>query len=285
MELIKTLGGASPKEFAHQLTLFEWNLFHQISIKDLLDYSKGSQNKSLSIQASILWFNNLSNSITIDILKPELSQRVETLAFWILVGHQCRKMHNYNAVMEIVASLGGVAVSRLSRTWQHLPKKFVTKWKIIENLMSNFDNYKEYRSQLEKLAGTKSCAVPYLGIYLRDMVFIDENPATLGGAVNQFKVDLERQLITSVVKFQERNYRMTENIKLKMILDSWKKSNTNANVENGLYERSVLMEPSRLTADMLDQDLVKQICGMDNDTTSEGSSDYGAISNTESNDH
>jgi len=45
-----------------------------------------------------------------------------------------------------------------------------------------------------------------------------------------------------------------------MILDSWKKTNTNANcIENGLYERSLLMEPSRTNVEQLDEDLMRQI--------------------------
>jgi len=260
MELITNLGGANSKEFAQQLTLFEWNLFHQISIKDLMDYSKGIEN-AISIQASILWFNNLSNSITIDILKPDLKQRVETTAFWIKVANYCRKLNNYNAVMEIVASLGSVSISRLQRTWSHLPKKYVRRFKACESLMSSVENYKEYRTQLEKVGSTNACAVPYLGMYLRDVIFIDENPATLEhGEINQFKVDLERQLIRNVVKFQDRNYKFQESARLKMILDSWKKTNTNANcIENGLYERSILMEPCKNNIETLDDDLVKQI--------------------------
>lgn len=260
MELITNLGCANSKEFAQQLTLFEWNLFHQISIKDLMEYSKGNEG-AISIQSSILWFNNLSHSITIDILKPDLKQRVETVAFWIKVANNCRKLNNYNAVMEVVASLGGVSISRLQRTWGHLPKKYIQMYKVCETLMSSIENYKEYRTYLEKVANTSKPAVPYLGIFLRDVIFIDENPATtLDGEINQFKVDLERQLIKNVVKFQDRGYKYQENSKLKMILESWKKTNTNANcIENGLYERSILMEPMKNTIDSLDDDLIKQI--------------------------
>lgn len=206
---------------------------------------------SPSIHSSIQWFNNFSNSVIIDILKPELRQRVDTLIFWIKVGDNCRKLNNFNGVMEILAALGSCPVCRLQKAWHALPRKFLEMFQELEQIMSSIENFKEYRSRLEALSITKAPTVPYMGIYLRDMMFIDENPALVNGVVNQFKVDLERQVLSGFISFQEREYKhILHDPILRKILDTWKLSHSNANMENGLYERSILMEPIERSASM-----------------------------------
>jgi len=257
MELITVLGNSNPKDFSSQLTLFEWNIFRQVSIKELLEYTKQGLAKSQSIQTSVLWFNNISNSIIIDILKPELKQRVDTIQFWIQVGFHCKKLNNFNGVMEVLAALGCVAISRLKKTWNAVSKKYIEMFHDLEELMSSVDNFKEYREKLEKLCNSKASAVPYLGIYLRDIIFVEENPQKLeSGKINGFKVDLERQLLSSFINFQQRKYnKIDEDIAVTQILTTWEKSNANTNVENGLYERSILMEPSRSSIELKHNDL------------------------------
>eukprot|EP01114_Cavostelium_apophysatum_P004407 TRINITY_DN14638_c0_g1_i1.p1 TRINITY_DN14638_c0_g1~~TRINITY_DN14638_c0_g1_i1.p1 ORF type:complete len:282 (+),score=66.69 TRINITY_DN14638_c0_g1_i1:173-1018(+) len=246
MELIKTLAGSNEKEFAAQLSLFEWKLFRNISIKEFLEYSRNGLEKSPSIQSSILWFNNLSNSIITDILKPDIKQRARALRFWIKVAEECKKLNNFNSFFSVLGSLGSCSICRLRRTWETLSKKNLDLYHELETVVSSADNFKEYRSLLERTLASRAPCVPYLGIYLRDITFIDENPSTLeNGKANQFRIDLERHVIANVIAFQDREFKTSDMPHLRMILESWKKSNANTNLENGLYERSVLMEPAR----------------------------------------
>jgi len=254
MELITSVGGCNAKEFASQLTLFEWNLYRNISIKELCEYSNrasGQNDRSPSIQSSIMWFNTLAHAVIIDVLKPDIKQRIEIIEFWIKVGHYCRKLNNFNGVMEIIGALSGVPISRLQLTWNGISKKSLHLFHSLEQLMSTTKNYDEYRSHLDKLHSSKQPAVPYLGLFLRDMVFIGENPSVIQendtNNINQYKVDKERHLITNVVTFQERSYKVHPSPKTVMILEQLKKSKSKIDTDNGLYERSLLMEPPRKT--------------------------------------
>jgi hypothetical protein len=60
----------------------------------------------------------MSYWIATEIVKPDLKYRIKTLTLWIKVAAECKKMNNFNGVMEILAALGLSCVSRLKKTWR-----------------------------------------------------------------------------------------------------------------------------------------------------------------------
>jgi hypothetical protein len=62
--------------------------------------------------------------------------------------------------MAITAGLHLSSISRLKKTWQNVPDKFIKTFEEITKLLQTEGNYKNYRSKLEK---APLPANPYFG--------------------------------------------------------------------------------------------------------------------------
>lgn len=158
-------------EIARQLTLIEFGIYEQIQVKECLNqaWSKGH---APNIKGMIDRTNMVVLFIGYEILKQESqSNRVHALQKWIKVCRECRKINNFNACREIVGGLRQVAVSRLTKTWDKVDPKLKKEFDEIMELVSQKKNYKEMRAALSSVAPP---CLPYVGVYLQDLTFIDE---------------------------------------------------------------------------------------------------------------
>jgi hypothetical protein len=158
-------------EIARQLTLIQFSVYEQIQVKECLNqaWSKGY---APNIRSMIDRTNIIVLFIGYEILKQESqSNRVHALQKWIKVCRECRKINNFNACREIVGGLRQVAVSRLSKTWEKVDPKLKKEFEEILELVAQKKNYKEMRSALSSVAPP---CLPYIGMYLQDLTFIDE---------------------------------------------------------------------------------------------------------------
>ncbi|KAL5501990.1 hypothetical protein EMCRGX_G008675 [Ephydatia muelleri] len=113
-------------------------------------------------------FNQVGNWVAHCILQHrELDERVTAIHQFILIAKQRLEFNNYSSVMAVVvAGLGSAPVRQLHKTWEN--------------------NYKRYRDRLSTIP---TPAVPYVGVFLKDLTFIcDDNPDYLrGGLINVHK--------------------------------------------------------------------------------------------------
>jgi son of sevenless-like protein len=73
--------------------------------------------------------------------------------------------------MEIVAGLNNSAVHRLRNTFAALPQKTTALLTELEDLLQQKGNYQKLRTAIHNC--TPPC-IPYLGIYLTDLTFIED---------------------------------------------------------------------------------------------------------------
>ncbi len=127
--------------------------------------------------------------------------------------------------MEILAALGLICVSRLKRTWkvalsgrselltflQELPEKHRQMYMELEQLMTSFQNYKNYRTALDNV-NTGEPAIPYLGVYLRDLLFIEEGNADRleNGMIHFQKMTMVASIIHKIQGFQNSPFQFLE---------------------------------------------------------------------------
>jgi hypothetical protein len=114
----------------------------------------------------------------------------------------------------MIAALNSAAVHRLHLTWAELRPKTAVRWRHLEAAMSADLNYKSPRELLSKCSPP---CVPYLGIFLSDLTFVEEgNPDTLevaGNAeplVNFVKRRKVAEVIEKICDYQHDTYRFHE---------------------------------------------------------------------------
>uniref|UniRef100_A0A3Q1BTC1 Ras protein specific guanine nucleotide releasing factor 1 n=1 Tax=Amphiprion ocellaris TaxID=80972 RepID=A0A3Q1BTC1_AMPOC len=139
----------SALEIAEQLTLLDHVVFKVIPYEEFFGqgWMKNDKNeKTPYIMRTTKHFNDISNLIATEILHCEdVVSRVAVIEKWVAVADICRCLHNYNAVLEITSSLNRSSVFRLKKTWLKVSKQVCDP----------------------------PC-VPYLGMYLTDLAFIEE---------------------------------------------------------------------------------------------------------------
>ena len=100
------------------------------------------------------------------------------------MGQSALEIHNYNLVMSVLAGLNYSSVQRLKKSWKLVPAKYCSIFSGLEELMSSAKNYQSYRSALERADYPK---LPYFGVFLRDLQFVDVG--------NQTWIDKETQVV------------------------------------------------------------------------------------------
>jgi len=156
----------------------------------------------------IQFFNDISQWVASEILTKPASG-VATIKRFVSMAWQCYSRSNFNGIMEILAGLNMWPVQRLKKIWAAVPSKYISKLKRLESLMENTMNYKSYRAQLYRskidlVIGMVPC-IPYLGVYLRDLTFMEENADYLNAEktiINFEKISQIGELILEIRQFQ-----------------------------------------------------------------------------------
>ena len=103
-----------------------------------------------------------------------LSERSQALKKFIEIGIELHKLQNFDGIMGVVAGLTMSPVDRLSFSKLTLSEDLLNAFTELEETMQPTHSWKKYRSALQSCT---TAAVPYLGMYLTDLTFIEDgNP-------------------------------------------------------------------------------------------------------------
>lgn len=82
-------------------------------------------------------------------------------------------MNNFNTLMTIRCALNSASIARLRKTWDSVMKsaKYKTMYNTINNVADSDRNFAVYRKCLKNAVAP---GLPFLGIFLSDVIFIDE---------------------------------------------------------------------------------------------------------------
>ncbi|XP_041081929.1 ras-specific guanine nucleotide-releasing factor 1 isoform X2 [Polyodon spathula] len=232
----------SALEIAEQLTLLDHLVFKGIPYEEFFGqgWMKPDKNERTPyIMKTTKHFNHISNLIASEILRSEdVNVRVTAVEKWVAVADICRCLHNYNAVLEITSSLNRSAIFRLKKTWLKVSKQTKALIDKLQKLVSSEGRFKNLREAL------KNCdppCVPYLGMYLTDLAFIEEGTPnyTEDGLVNFSKMRMISHIIREIRQFQQTAYKVEHQPKTtEYLLD-----NNAVLDEESLYEASLRIEP------------------------------------------
>ncbi|KAG2234546.1 hypothetical protein INT48_007359 [Thamnidium elegans] len=233
-----------PLEVARQLTIMDFKLYSSIRPIECLGkaWSKDSSENAVNVKQSIDYCNQLTSWVTGSILSnKEAKKRVVVIKHWSQVANRCLEMNNYNTCMAILSAFDNSAIGRLKKTWELVSSRTSQSLAHIRKLMGSNRNFTEYR---EMIHSVNPPCIPFLGIYLQDLTFIEDgNPDLLkksSSLINFAKQQKSAEVIREIKQFQSPPYifhivpEIQEFIKFQL--------ETSRDVDF-LYERSLELEP------------------------------------------
>lgn len=140
----------------------------------------------------------------------------------------------------IISALGTAPIHRLSRTWAQVNGKTKDTLEIMRKLMASTKNFAEYRETLHK--ANPPC-VPFLGVYLTDLTFIEDGIPGLikkSNLINFAKRAKTAEVIRDIQQYQNVPYPLQPVPELQeYVLGNMK----NAGDVHEMYDMSLAVEP------------------------------------------
>uniref|UniRef100_A0A672S9T7 Rap guanine nucleotide exchange factor 4 n=1 Tax=Sinocyclocheilus grahami TaxID=75366 RepID=A0A672S9T7_SINGR len=178
----------SSKDLAHQMTLYDWELFDCVHEHELIYHTFGRQHfkkTTANLDLFLRRFNEVQLWVVTEVcLCPTLSKRVQLLKKFIKIAAHCKEFKNLNSFFAIIMGLGNPAVCRLSQTWEKLPSKFKKFYGEFENLMDPSRNHRAYRLTVAKL---EPPIIPFMPLLIKDMTFTHEGNKTFTDRLVNFE--------------------------------------------------------------------------------------------------
>ncbi|KAM8828163.1 ras-specific guanine nucleotide-releasing factor 2 isoform 9-T9 [Spinachia spinachia] len=232
----------SAMELAEQITLLDHIVFRGIPYEEFLGQGWMKVDKTERtpyIMKTSQHFNDMSNLVASQIMThTDVGSRAGSIEKWLAVADICRCLNNYNGVLEITSALNRSAIYRLKKTWAKVCKQTKALMDRLQKTVSSEGRFKNLR---ETLKNCNPPCVPYLGMYLTDLAFIEEGTPnfTKEGLVNFSKMRMISHIIREIRQFQQAPYRIEHQPKVtQFLLDK-----TLVMDEDTLYELSLKIEP------------------------------------------
>ncbi|KAK3076548.1 hypothetical protein LTS18_012712 [Coniosporium uncinatum] len=154
--------------------------------------------------------------------------------------------------MAIICSLNSSMVLRLKKTWDALPQKTKTKF---ENLKAIVDVGRNYAILRQRLQNHIAPCIPFVGIYLTDLTFVDVGNQTTrqlpsdGGMAGMAVINFDKHMKTAKIIGQLQRFQVPYRLAAVPEMQHWMeaqiqcvRSSDHANVQH-YYRRSLLLEP------------------------------------------
>uniref|UniRef100_A0A673JWL4 Ras-specific guanine nucleotide-releasing factor RalGPS2-like n=1 Tax=Sinocyclocheilus rhinocerous TaxID=307959 RepID=A0A673JWL4_9TELE len=195
----------TPEEYAGQITLMDAPVFKAIQPEELSSCGWNKKEKHSSAPNAVAFtrrFNQVSFWVVREILHAQtLKIRAEVLSLYIRTAKKLCDMNNLHAVMAVVSALQSAPIFRLTKTWALLSRKDKATFERLEYLISKEDNYKRLRDFISSQSMT-SC-IPYLGIYLSDLTYIDSAYPSTGSILeNEQRSNLMNNILRIISDLQ-----------------------------------------------------------------------------------
>ncbi|OUM61235.1 hypothetical protein PIROE2DRAFT_54633 [Piromyces sp. E2] len=233
-----------PLEIARQLTIMESKTYTQIQPIECLNkaWSEKENSPAVNVKAMIEFSNKTTGWVATAIIgENDIKRRCNILKHFILVADHCFQLNNFNTVMSILAGFNSSPIHRLKRTWENLSNKMNLIFENLERVINPQKNYAQYR---ETLHSVNPPCVPFLGVYLTDLTFIEDGNTNYlksnSQLINFSKQTKTAEVIREIQQYQNQPYNLNP---VKEIADFILKSLNEQIDEAELYDISLMLEP------------------------------------------
>ncbi|KAJ8261060.1 hypothetical protein COCON_G00167830 [Conger conger] len=165
----------TPDEFASQITLMDAPVFRAIQPEELSSCAWNKKEKHIlapNVVAFTHRFNQVSFWLVREVLTAQtLKIRAEILSHFVKIAKKLLELNNLHSLVSVVSALQSAPIFRLSKTWALISRKDKATLEKLDDLTSKEENYTRMREYIQSLRMVP--CIPYLGIYLFDLTYID----------------------------------------------------------------------------------------------------------------
>jgi hypothetical protein len=252
-----------PMELARQFTIIESRIFCSIGPEELLalEWTKKGELRAVNVRAMSTLSNDLANLVADTILQlEEPKKRAVVIKQWVKISMKCLELNNYDSLMAIICSLNSSMVLRLKKTWEIVSQK--TKLRL-EELKAITDVGKNYAVLRQRLQNHVAPCIPFVGIYLTDLTFVDVGNQTTrqlpgsegnGDGTARSVINFDKHMKTAKIIGQLQRFQVPYRLAAIPEMQDWMEAqiqrvrySEQANVQT-FYRRSLLLEPREQVA-------------------------------------
>jgi len=181
-------------------------------------------------------FNSVSNWVASSIvLATTVRSRAKAIISLTKMAQYLLTLNNLHLVTAFISGMNSSSITRLKWTLKKVPKRYNQILSGLESLISMQGAFKNYRNLIQQL---KPPSIPYLGVCLQDLTFVDENPDRVGQLINCTKLQLVHSIIKDNIRFQDTVYDIAPMEDIQEFIEQLPHLN-----EKELYQCSLEREP------------------------------------------
>ncbi|VDD75779.1 unnamed protein product [Mesocestoides corti] len=235
----------SVDDFAKQITLIDMSYFAAIKRSEFLSLKWNGRDKKIyapNIVESTKWFNQLNFWVQKEILKYSVViKRTEMLSFFIKLAKRLVELNNLYSAMSIVSALQVECIYRLRLTWSGLGHRERAAYRRLEELFGQQNNCRLLR---EHTASMRLPGIPYLGLYLSDLIYTNVAHPRINGQPTTVWVTKLNTIVDAISHFQQSRfpYQVNESIRAYLLAQSYIEE-LQKFLENANFKASLRLEP------------------------------------------
>jgi hypothetical protein len=190
------------------------------------------------IETSNLYANWIDELV---LTEKEIKKRVNIIRHLVTIAEKLRQLNNFSMLSTTMAALTQSPIHRLKRTWEQVPTRTMQSFAELQSLTSVVKNWVEYR---EELHNANPPCVPFVGMYLTDLVMIQDGNSDFlrksSNLVNFYKRVKTAEIIREIQQYQSVPYCLTPVPEIQAFI---RKGIDNTKSTTVLYDMSLALEP------------------------------------------